>query len=59
MDTSTENLMAHNSGGSCGCGCDGSCGCGTTSPTTSVEERIAELEQAKAQIDRQLVELRG
>lgn len=42
----------------CGCGCDGSCGCGDIATTTSVEEQIVELEQAKHAIDRRLTELR-
>ncbi|WP_219417703.1 MerR family transcriptional regulator [Pseudonocardia nigra] len=45
------------SAGGCGCGCDGSCGCGDTSQATSAEEQIAELEQAKRDIDQRLVEL--
>jgi hypothetical protein len=55
-----NNLLANSCGcgGGCGCGCDGSCGCGTASANTSTEETIIRLEQAKAEIDRQLVELR-
>jgi len=42
----------------CGCGCGGSCGCGScASGTASTGVQIAELEQAKRQIDRQLSEL--
>lgn len=45
-------------GGGCGCGCDGRCGCDDAAAgSTSVEQQISELEQAKRDIDRRLAEL--
>lgn len=62
-NTELEMLRSNGCGcggnaGGCGCGCDGGCGCGDMSATTSVAEQIAELEHAKREIDRRLVELR-
>ncbi|WP_219419735.1 hypothetical protein [Pseudonocardia nigra] len=61
MSKNNENLLAAqgcDGGGGCGCGCDGSCGCGASPRSSSDKEKIAELEEARARIDRQLAELR-